>query len=276
MSDELSFLGSSFKDPGEEDSPPTEVTAISGEFSKRITQHFGVSVGDEFRHLNPSGGKAVDGFANVEVGAKYQFLTNDPHELILSLGLGAEIGKTGRKEVGADSFSTISPQFFFGKGFGDLPESLKYLRPLAVTGVIGLDFPTQARKDTTTVDPDTGEVVTQTDQHPDTLTWGLAVEYNLQYLQSFVSDVGLTGPFSRMVALVEFPVEVCLDRGCSGETTGTVNPGLVWFGKSVQLGLEAQIPINDRTGHHVGGLALVHFFLDDLFPGSIGRPIFDF
>jgi hypothetical protein len=53
-----------------------------------------------------------------------------------------------------------------------------------------------------------------------------------------------------------------------------VNPGLIWFGNVVQLGLAAQIPINDRTGNDLGVLALVHFFVDDLFPHSLGRPVF--
>ena len=53
-----------------------------------------------------------------------------------------------------------------------------------------------------------------------------------------------------------------------------VNPGLIWFGKFLQLGVEATIPINERSGKHVGVLGLVHVFIDDLFPHSLGRPIF--
>ena len=40
-----------------------------------------------------------------------------------------------------------------------------------------------------------------------------------------------------------------------------------------QLGLEAVIPINERTGKNVGFRAQIHFFLDDLFPKSIGKPL---
>ncbi len=56
--------------------------------------------------------------------------------------------------------------------------------------------------------------------------------------------------------------------------TGFVNPGIIWFGKYIQLGIEAQIPINDNSGDGVGVLALFHVFIDDLFPDSLGRPIF--
>ena len=50
--------------------------------------------------------------------------------------IGVDVGGTGSKEVGADSFSTWTPGLFFGKGFGDLPETLPWLRPLAITGLV--------------------------------------------------------------------------------------------------------------------------------------------
>jgi hypothetical protein len=100
------------------------------------------------------------------------------------------------------------------------------------------------------------------------------VQYSLQYLQAFVKDVGLGAPFDRMLPMVELPLETCLNRGCGGRTTGTVNPGLIWFGKYLQLGLEAAIPIKDHSGKNIGVRGLVHFFIDDLFPQSLGRPIF--
>jgi hypothetical protein len=53
-----------------------------------------------------------------------------------------------------------------------------------------------------------------------------------------------------------------------------VNPGVIWAGQYVQLAVEAVIPINSRTGNRTGWIAQLHFFLDDLFPTSIGRPIF--
>ena len=104
------------------------------------------------------------------------------------------------------------------------------------------------------------------------MTWGFSVQYNLQYLQSFVKDVGLPAPFNRMIPLVEFDMSTCINRDCDGQTSGTVNPGVIWFGKYIQLGLEAQVPINDRSGNDVGILAQVHFFIDDIFPNSLASP----
>jgi len=273
VSDELSFIFSYLKESGEGDEPPVNSYELEGEYTKRITPHFGIAIGDEFRILDPDGEDTEVGFGNLEVGAKYQFLTNAPHESVLSIGVNVEIEDTGNREVEAEPFTTISPALFFGKGLGDLPESLKYLRPLAITGVIGPNFPTDTKTVTTEVDEETGEIEHEAEFNPIALSYGFAIQYNLQYLQSFVKDVGLSTPFNRMIVLVEFPFETCLDRGCDGETTGFVNPGIIWFGKYIQLGAEVQIPINDRSGENVGVLTIVHFFIDDLFPNSFGRPI---
>jgi hypothetical protein len=190
----------------------------------------------------------------------------------------------------ADPWSTLTPTFFFGKGFGDLPEAVNFLKPLAITGILGVNIPTRSKNVSTHVHEtaeahadeasgdhlpsDAVEIEREVERNPVTLSWGFTVQYSLQYLQSFVKDVGLGAPFNRMIPLVELPLETCLNRGCGGRTTGTINPGLIWFGRYIQLGLEATIPINDRSGKNIGVRGLVHFFIDDLFPQSLGRPIF--
>lgn len=116
-----------------EDEPSAREKSVSGEFSKRITPTFGVSVGVEHRRLEPSGQPSISGMGNVELGLKYQFHQDDAHETILSTGLGWEVGGTGNRAVGADSFSTFTSTLCFGKGFGDLPASVPYLKPFAAT-----------------------------------------------------------------------------------------------------------------------------------------------
>jgi hypothetical protein len=216
----------------------------------------------------------VNGFGNLELSGKYQFLTNDAHEAIVSLGLGVEIGGTGSSSIGADSFSTWVPGIFFGKGFGDLPDVLRFLKPLAITGLAGVGIPTSASTRTVTVDDRTGEREVEIERHPDVLEWGFALEYSVIYLQSQVQDMHLPAPVDRLIPLVEFALETPLNRGARGQTTGTINPGVIWAGKYFQVGAEAIVPINERTGTNVGVIAQLHFFMDDLFPHSLGRPLF--
>ena len=253
--------------PAGDEGPGGSETDFSIDFAKRVTENFGIEIGTTYKHIKPDNGSTLNGFDNLGLGFKYKFYQSDPHEAIVSAGVDWDIGGTGTRRVGAESFSTVTPGIFFGKGFGDLPDGVKYLRPFAITGLVGYGIPT--RSSTTTVGDD-GE--TEVEHNPHTLEWGFAIEYSLPYLQSFVQDVGLKAPFNRMIPLVEFSMSTALDRGQSG-TTGTVNPGILWAGQSIQLGLEAVIPVNHRSGNSVGVLAQLHFFLDDLFPQTFGRPL---
>ncbi len=250
---------------GSDESPPTLQTDLSGELSKRLSPNLGLSLGGTYSFLDPIPGKSTSGFDNMEVSLKYVFWQNAEHETLLSAGAGWEIGGTGSKKIGADSFDTVTPQFFFGKGFGDLPDAVDWLKPAALTGALGLAIPVRRLNKTFSLDDD-GNVQTTHDLNPKTFNWGFSVQYNLQYLQSFVRDVGLPAPFNRMIPVVEFAMQTPIEGPHTGRTTGTINPGIIWFGRYMQLSVEAVIPANTMTGKNVGVLAQIHFYLDDIAP----------
>jgi hypothetical protein len=269
VADELSLPTISYqKFAASGDEPASKETALAVDWTKRITENFGVGFGASYLQVQPEGGDRARGFDNLAASLKYQFYKSEPHEAILSAGLDVDIGGTGAKRVGAESFTTFTPAIFFGKGFGDLPDSMQYLRPFAITGQVGVSIPSRSRS---TFVNDEGEQ--DVEQHPNFLQWGFSFQYSLIYLQSFVKDVGLKEPFNRMIAVVEVPLSTGLNRGASG-TTGTVNPGLIWSGRYAQLALEAQVPINNRSGRGVGWIAQLHFYLDDMFPTTLGKPLF--
>ena len=265
ISDEFSVLINHIKQSGDE---PNRATEINIDLSKRIIPNFGLEFHEAYLHLGSNGDGSANGWENLGVGAKWQFLTNDEHELIMSIGTDVDVGGTGAHQL-SESFSHITPGLFFGKGLGDLPESVNFIRPFAITGDIGPSFPTRSRNVILNND---GSAYTE--RNPTTFQWGFTVQYSLMYLQSFVKDIGLVAPFNRMIIVTEFPMQTNLSRDSKGLTTGTVNPGIVWAGKFMELGIAAQIPINSQSGKSVGVLGLIHFFVDDLFPKGIGGPIF--
>src|SRR6266511_4681093 len=275
VADELSlptFLH--IKQPGDSEVPAGQVTNISGEFSKRILPNFGITLGGEWNLLDPAANNRTEsGFGNLEMTLKYQFFTSAAHETILSAAFGWEAGGTGRKKIGAESFDVFKPAILFGKGFGDLPEPLAWVKPLAVTGLIEGVLPGRSGNKTFSLNDD-GDLEIEVDKNPNVLHWGFAVMYSLPYLQSFVKDVGLPAIIRQLIPIVEIDINNPLDRGFAGKTTGTVNPGIIWAGKYFQLGLEAILPINERTGKNVGIRGQVHFFLDDIFPNTLGKPLF--
>jgi hypothetical protein len=254
--------------------PSVVQTNISAEFSKRITSNFGFSIGYAWTHLDQAGPPHnPNGFQNLEITPKYQFLLNAPHEAVASLGVITEVGGTGARQVGAVPFATYTPSLWFGKGAGDLPESLNWARPFALTGRVGYGITSSKKTRSPVVDPDTGMISLAVDHHSNTLNYGFAVEYSNFYLRANVYDFGLPEWVNRLTPLVEFSFITPVTDRYGEKTIGTINPGIIWSGQSMQFGIEAIIPATKASGKNVGIIAQLHFYLDDLFPNSIGRPL---
>ena len=268
VADELSLpTVSHIKTPASADSPAVKETDLSAEFSKRLTPDLGISFDGTYRILDQENDVTLKGFDNLGVSLKYVFFRNPEHQTLIAAGVSWDVGGTGSSKVGAESFDRVTPKLFWGKCLGDLPEQVAFLQPLVVTGVFGVSIPTRHATKTIGVDPDTGDPDIHSTANPSVAVWGFAVQYNLYYLQSFVRDVGLRAPFNRLIPLVEFAMQTPLDDPkTAGRTTGTINPGLIWFGRYVQVGVEAQIPVNERTGKNIGIVGQLHFYLDDIAP----------
>jgi len=254
--------------------PSVKETDINFDFAKRITPDVGIVMGYGWTHLDQLGPPHnPSGFQNLEITGQWQFFKNEPHEAVAMIGLKGEIGGSGAGRIGADGFTTLTPTFYFGKGFGDLPETMNPLRPIAVTGTLGYAIPMRNTTSTTIFDPDSGDATLAIDHHSNAVQYGLAIEYSIPYLTSNIQDLGLPPWMNRLTPLVEFSFNQPVDNRFGEQTTGTVNPGIIWSGQSIQLGVEAIIPLTRATGKNVGVIAQVHFYLDDLVP-QIGRPLF--
>jgi hypothetical protein len=260
------------------DNPPVRQRDISGEFSKRITEDFAISFGSTYTFLGPMDPTTAgaNGFQNLETTFKYRLYKNIEHEFVMSVGLSVEWGGTGLASVGADPFNTYTPTIYFGKGLGDLPDTLSWIRPVAITGQVGYAIPERNFSTTFGVDPDTGNQTFDTEFNPRVLNWGATIQYSMPYLKSAVVDLGLPDFINHLIPLVEAnlqtPVANTLTSGTI--TTGTINPGVIWVGNTFQFGIEALIPINKQSGSNVGVIAQLHYYLDDIDPHGIGKPLF--
>jgi hypothetical protein len=251
--DELSLSATYVKNSGEDGEPGNREIDGGFEFVKEIFPHFAIGIEETYVHLKPKGEDSIHGWDNLGVSLKYELWQDAKSESILSIGLDTDIGGTGSNDIG-DSFTTFTPTIYFGKGFGDLPDSVGALRPIAITGTLGQTFPTSA-------------------EEANAVEWGFALEYSLPYLQQHVKDIGLPEPLKNMIPLVEFAFETPENRG-ENVTTGTINPGVLWETRLFQLGVEAIIPINHDSGSHVGVTMSLQIYIDDLWPGVFGHPVF--
>jgi hypothetical protein len=260
------------------DVPPVRQRDISSEFSKRITEDFAISFGTTYTFLDMIDPTApgANGFQNLDTTFKYRVYKNPEHEFVMSVGLSIEWGGTGSASVGAEAFNVYTPTVYFGKGMGDLPDSLSWLRPVAITGQVGYAIPGRSSTTTASIDPDTGDLSFDTEFHARVLNWGLTLQYSMPYLKSSVIDLGLPDFVNHLIPIVEAtlqtPVANTLTSGTT--TTGTINPGVLWVGNTFQVGVEALIPINHQSGSNVGVIGQLHFYLDDIDPRGIGRPLF--
>jgi hypothetical protein len=253
--DELSLPTISvFNNPAGGGVPKTLDIGISSEFDKEIFPKFAVGIIFNYEVLKPQGQSARAGFDNLGFDTKYQLFENAPHEFIFSIGGEVDVGGTGSQAIGRESFSTYTPTLYVGKGFGDLPDSVKFLKPFAVTGTLGYVIP--------------GESV-----NPNAVSWGLAVEYSIPYLQQHVQEIDWLRPFRNVIPLVEFVMNSPVNHG-GGYTTGTINPGFLWESRYYEVGVEAVIPVNRATGPNVGAVFLLQVYIDDIWPKIFGYPVF--
>ena len=247
------------------DDPSAREVDISGEISKRVTETFGISVAETWVHLKQPGVSTAQGFDNLETGFKFQFLTDPDREFVMSAALDVDWGGTGSGSIGAESFTTLTPTLFAGKGFGFLPEELKYLKPIAITGQVGYAVPTES----STIEDGT------TTLNPQALVWGGSIQYSMPYLKSAVEDLSLPDFVNRLIPLVEWNLQTQTDNFNGEErTTGTINPGIIYVADKFQLGVEAIIPVNRASGDGVGAIGQLHLYLDDIFPDTYGQPLF--
>ena len=277
VTDELALPTISMSKTG--DDPSFKQLDISAEFAKRITEDFAVSVAPTWSRLYAPGGLTMNGargFQNLETLFKYRLVKNAEHEFVMSVGLEIEWGGSGAQGVGAERFNVYTPTVFFGKGFGDLPASLNWARPFAITGQFGYSIPGVSKVVTATVDPDTLEQDIDTERIPRVFNWGATLQYSMPYLKSAVVDLGLPDFINRLIPIVEASLQTPVaNTATSGTvTTGTINPGIIFTGKTYQVAVEAVIPVNRQSGTSVGIIGQLHFYLDDIFPNTLGRPIF--
>jgi hypothetical protein len=220
--EELVLTAISLKHPDDQNNVVDN--AITWEYSRLLTPTLSLSIGGGFVHRNWSGINR-SGFDQTDLMVKTLLYQNDLHEVMVSAGLAAGIGRSGALGVGANQLNTVQPSVFFGKGFGDLPSGLAWLRPFAVTGVAAVEFPFGTT--TTALDNSVpGELTPDVARTNTVVHWGLSIQYSTFYLTPRFSAGRLPkdDPLNQFIPLVEFAV----DTPVGGAPVATMNPGIIY------------------------------------------------
>ena len=256
VADEITTTVTRIRNLPTDSSPAIEETDFGWEFAKRITPDLGIELEQGYSMLDPVGLKRLYGFDNLQATLKYQLYIDPTREFLFSAGISREFGGTGATRI-ADTFGTTEPKLYFGKGFGDLPDDLAMLRPLAVTGI--LDYQIPDRRDSST---------------PRIIETGVAFQYSLRYLEGNVRYLGLPEFVDRMTPVLEIDYTTPTTRAVGVGTVGYVAPGLVYSGNGFDIGAEALIPTSRAAGTDVGVMTMLHIWLENMFPDTLGRPLF--
>jgi hypothetical protein len=239
-------------------------------FFRLLTPTLGVGVDSAWVHRN--WGNALRSGSDVtSLGLKGEVYRNDLHEMLVSARLGWGIGHSGAQGISANAPDLLQPGIFFGKGFGDLPDGLAWLRPFGITGAITLDHPMTGSSINFGIDPQTGQLGPMLTRNVDILHWGFALEFSTLYLTSRFTPGKLPKdePLNQLVPLVEFS----FDSPRGEKTLATMNPGLSYVAVSWQLAAEAIVPLNSEAGRSIGVRAQLLLFLDELIPSLFGKPL---
>jgi hypothetical protein len=144
---------------------------IDGAFARLLTPTLAFTIDSAWVYQNwPQG--HMSGFDQTSIGLKYEAYRDNRHEALVSVGLAWGIGHSGAAAIGADAPHTIQPGIFFGKGFGDLPDSVSWLRPFAITGSVVDEVPIGSEDRAAVPDPVTGGFDTVLSPAVETLHWG--------------------------------------------------------------------------------------------------------
>ena len=242
---------------------------INWSFTRLLTPAVGVVIDNSWIARN-WGVTQRSGFDVTNVGIKWEVYRNNPHEALLAASLLWGIGNSGAQGVDAKAPNTIKPGLFFGKGFGDLPDNLSWLRPFGVTGALVLEHPTGSVSTNLGFDPVSGQLGPVMTRSVDILHWGFAVEFSTLYLTSrFTGGPPKEEPLNQLVPLVEFAVDSAPGR----KSIATMNPGLSYVAVTWQIAVEAIVPLNSASGRNIGARTQLLLFLDDLAPSLFGKPL---
>ena len=216
---------------------PSAVSGNIGAFGASVEplDGLGISLDGVYRTPNGNLDNVGSGFDNLYYRVKKELWAETQSEFQLSVGMSGQIANTGTK--GVDGVTTYTPSVLFAKGFGDLPDEWAWLKPAAITGVLGYQVPSA-------------------NHAPQAFNWGLTLQYSLMYLNDHVAPTGWSDFANRLIAIVEFPMQTCtsMNQTCKNQVIGSINPGVVYVGDHFNIATEVVVPANNASGKGTGFL----------------------
>ncbi|HEV2171375.1 MAG TPA: hypothetical protein VGR40_10525 [Candidatus Binatus sp.] len=197
---------------------------------------------------------ALSGFTNLGVGYKHLLLSLPANEFLLTINPTLEL-PVGDSSV-SETHARAGGDVLFQKGFGDLPESLGWLRPGGVEGDSGFESKVTGARD-------------------DLVSADLEIEYSLDYLDRSAAG-SVPGLMRNLTPHLDFDYAQYLSaHNNSSAPDFELTPAIAWMNDTFEVNLGAQIALNHASSG-TGAVAFVWLLgvsYDQLVP-ALGRNLF--
>ena len=157
-------------------------TTVDASFARLLTPDLAFGADSSWTQWKRKSLRSESGFGVTSINLKGRFYENDPHEALVSASLGWGLPGSGSSAIDAAVSSSIQPGVFVGKGFGDLPDRLAWLRPFGVVAGLSANLLTHRHSLGTVVEPATEMLGTAVTHNPNMLHYAFALEFSTLYL----------------------------------------------------------------------------------------------
>jgi len=159
------------------------------------------------------------------------------HEFLFSISPSLEL-PVGSRSIGSESHPRAGGDLLFQKGFGDLPDSLRMLRPAGIEGDAGWESKVTGARD-------------------DLLSANFELEYSLEYLDANVAAGTVPSALRDLTPHLDFEYAQYLSaHRNSSQPDFELTPGIAWLNSTFEINLGVQVAVN-RASQGTGAVAFV-------------------
>jgi hypothetical protein len=198
--------------------------------------------------------QVASGFTNLGLAYKQVLVSLPADEFLCSINPSLEL-PVGDPKV-AETHPRGGGDLLFQKGFGDLPESVRILRPLGIEGDVGWDSKITGARD-------------------DLVSASLELEYSLDYLDANVAADSVPARMRDLTPHLDFDYAQYLSaHNNSSAPDLELTPAIAWMNDTYELNLGVQVAVN-RASSGSGAVAFVWLLgvsFDQLVPALGWNP----
>ena len=174
--------------------------------------------------------------SNLDLAYKRILIALPRREFVLTINPSIEL-PLGNKTAGSETHARAGFDLLFQKGFAELPDPVRMLRPLGVEGDFGWQSKVTGARD-------------------DLMTTDLELEYSLQYLDENVAASSVPRAFRNLTPNLAFDYGQYLSAHRNSSAPNfSLTPAIAWLNATFEMNFGVQVAVN----HAAAGTGAVAF-----------------